>query len=239
MRSGGSTRAASSHRTRHGVLVSNPTWEEYVVAEGDGNNQGTGNQGGSAGTGDTDRKAEADKWKQLARKHEDQAKANHAELQRLQQASDSSKSDMDKLRDEVAKLTKQAEESELKALKAEVAQEKGLTAKQARRLSGTTRAELEADADELIETFGVKRQTSDTDDGDGDQKAGGQQNGEDGQNGSVGQQGDTSGGSAEQQGGRRPRSQPKDPNAPGGGSGGSGEEGFDPKKVADEIFGDN
>lgn len=46
-----------------------------------------------------------------------------------------------------------ATEAEAKALRLEVAAEKGLTTAQAKRLVGTTRDELEADADELLETF--------------------------------------------------------------------------------------
>lgn len=48
------------------------------------------------------------------------------------------------------------EKAESKLLRYEVAMEKGLTAAQAKRLSGGTREELEADADELIEMFGGK-----------------------------------------------------------------------------------
>jgi hypothetical protein len=46
-------------------------------------------------------------------------------------------------------------EAELADLRAEVASEKHLTAEQAKRLVGTTKEELEADADELKLTFGV------------------------------------------------------------------------------------
>lgn len=46
-----------------------------------------------------------------------------------------------------------AAEAESRALRLEVASEKGLTPAQARRLVGSTREELESDADELLETF--------------------------------------------------------------------------------------
>ncbi|ROO51454.1 hypothetical protein EDC02_6332 [Micromonospora sp. Llam0] len=106
-----------------------------------------------AGTGGKDWEAEAEKWKALARKHEDQAKANHAELERLKAASDSTKSDMDKVMEKLAEMEKRAGDAERRALIADIAAEKGLTAKQAARLRGDTRDDLLADADELLESF--------------------------------------------------------------------------------------
>lgn len=46
-----------------------------------------------------------------------------------------------------------ADKAELKALRLEVAAEKGLKPSQAKRLVGTTKEELEADADEILEDF--------------------------------------------------------------------------------------
>jgi hypothetical protein len=54
------------------------------------------------------------------------------------------------------------------ALKYEVALDKGLTKSQARRLIGETREDLEADAEELLETFGGKGKRSNKDDDDND-----------------------------------------------------------------------
>lgn len=48
---------------------------------------------------------------------------------------------------------KAAAAAEARALRLEIASEKGLTAAQAKRLVGESREELEADADELLETF--------------------------------------------------------------------------------------
>jgi hypothetical protein len=45
----------------------------------------------------------------------------------------------------------------------EIGIEKGLTPKQAKRLQGTTKEELEADAEELLETFGVTAKQNETD----------------------------------------------------------------------------
>lgn len=61
------------------------------------------------------------------------------------------------LEDRVAEIERQAKESEDRATRAEVANAKGLTAAQAKRLVGTTREELEADADELLQDIGTQK----------------------------------------------------------------------------------
>jgi len=93
----------------------------------------------------TDWKAEAEKWKRFAREWEDRAK---------------SKVDADALK--AAEARAEAAEGKVadltaKALRADVARAKGLTDAQAKRLTGTTREELEADADDLLEAFGGKK----------------------------------------------------------------------------------
>lgn len=60
------------------------------------------------------------------------------------------------LEDRVAEIERQAKESEERALRAEVANAKGLTTTQAKRLVGATKEELEADADELIKDIGAQ-----------------------------------------------------------------------------------
>lgn len=72
---------------------------------------------------------------------------------RLKEIEDKDKSEVQKLTDEVAALRKTATDHETKALRAEVAMAKGLSAAQAKRLVGTTKEELEADADEVLEAF--------------------------------------------------------------------------------------
>jgi hypothetical protein len=57
--------------------------------------------------------------------------------------------------DRVAEVERKAQESEARALRAEVANAKGLTASQAKRLIGSTKEELEADAEELLKDFEV------------------------------------------------------------------------------------
>jgi propanediol dehydratase small subunit len=99
--------------------------------------------------------AEVDKWKALARKNEQQAKANHAELQKLKTDQDASKPEMQQLLERIEAAEARAAEGERKALIAEVAEEKGLTVAQANRLTGSNREELLEDADHLRDLFGL------------------------------------------------------------------------------------
>lgn len=122
--------------------------------------QGTGADGGDDGDGDgsdkTDWKAEAEKWKGLARKHEGNAKTNAGAAQRLRELEDADKSELQKAQDATASEKRRADEAEGKLIRLEIAAEKGLSPAQAKRLVGSTREELEADADELLEAFGGK-----------------------------------------------------------------------------------
>lgn len=103
-----------------------------------------------------DPSAEAEKWKALARKHEQQAKSNADAAKRLKELEDADKSETEKLNERASAAEKKAEAAEQRALRLEVAADKGLTAKQAARLIGTTKEELEADADELLDSFSSK-----------------------------------------------------------------------------------
>lgn len=71
----------------------------------------------------------------------------------LKELTDKDKSDVEKLTEQVAQLTKDRDDQAAKALRAEVAMSKGLNAAQAKRLTGGTLEELEADADDLLATF--------------------------------------------------------------------------------------
>lgn len=89
-----------------------------------------------------------------------------AEAEELQQKLADAKSpeDLTKLQEENARLIKERDEakqnasktseSDLKALRYEIALDKGLTRRQALRLVGSTKEELEEDADELLAEFG-------------------------------------------------------------------------------------
>lgn len=72
---------------------------------------------------------------------------------RLKEIEDKDKSEVDKLRDQLAELTKERDSLATNSLRAEIAMSKGLTAAQAKRLVGSTREELEADADEILAAF--------------------------------------------------------------------------------------
>ena len=85
----------------------------------------------------------------------DELKAKAAKVDELET---SKKSDLDKLTEQIEGLKKSQTETEARALRAEVATAKGLNAAQAKRLAGTTREELEADADEIIEAFPVSKE---------------------------------------------------------------------------------
>lgn len=74
---------------------------------------------------------------------------------KLKELEDRDKSETDKLKDAVTVAEKRAAVAEAKILRLEVAAEKGLTMAQAKRLVGETREELEADAVELLESFGA------------------------------------------------------------------------------------
>ncbi len=81
------------------------------------------------------------------------AKERDALAARLKEFEDRDKTESQKLADRADAAEKRATELETRALRLEVASEKGLTTAQAKRLVGVTREELEADAAELLETF--------------------------------------------------------------------------------------
>lgn len=78
----------------------------------------------------------------------------------------------DKLAGQIQQLTDDLAKERVMRLRAEVAAEKGLTAAQAKRLSGSSKEELEADADELLEAFPVSKSDKGDDDGKDDRSSG-------------------------------------------------------------------
>lgn len=101
----------------------------------------------------------SDKNRFAARADEASEKADELE-KKLAEATDPKEleklqGEVKKARDEAAAAKEEAKKG-ANALKWEVALEKGLTKTQAKRLVGSTREELEADADELIAEFGTK-----------------------------------------------------------------------------------
>lgn len=105
------------------------------------------------GLGDAGKKA-LDAERAARRKAEKELGELKTQVQSLE---DAGKSEVDKLRSQVASLTKDAEAATAKADRMEVAAAKGLTLAQARRLVGSTKDELEADADELLADLGLKK----------------------------------------------------------------------------------
>jgi len=92
-------------------------------------------------------------WKQKAREQETRAKANASAAEKLAAFEDRDKTEAQKLTERAEAAEKRATDLESRAVRLEVASEKGLTPAQAKRLVGTTREELEADADDLLATF--------------------------------------------------------------------------------------
>ncbi|WP_406160972.1 DUF4355 domain-containing protein [Streptomyces canus] len=153
--------------------------------DGTGDGTGTGSAGGSGGAptvnehGYPDGKPVADMepahqvayWKHHARKHEQRANAapDATELERLRKADADLKARQAAELSETERLQKERDDAAAEAASAKaerdaaarealvlrIAADKGLTTAQASRLQGSTKEELEADADALKELFGA------------------------------------------------------------------------------------
>lgn len=95
--------------------------------------------------------AEIDKWKALARKHEDQNKAARADLDKLKATGDATKSDMDKVMAKLEAAEKRAAEADRRALHGEVVAATGLSMAKVGRLKGETVEELMSDAEQVFD----------------------------------------------------------------------------------------
>lgn len=89
-------------------------------------------------------------WKAEARKWEAQAKENKAAAARLAEIEEANKTAEQKAAERLAAAEKAAQESTAEALRYKVAAAKGLDLALAARLTGSTKEELEADADTLM-----------------------------------------------------------------------------------------
>lgn len=106
---------------------------------------------GDAGKQAIDRmKAERDAARKEARANADAAR-RLADIEAQQEKANQTAAERE------AAAEKRAAEADAKALRLEVAFEKGLTPAQAKRLVGSSREELEADADDILEHFPVKK----------------------------------------------------------------------------------
>src|SRR5690625_7862779 len=103
-----------------------PSEEENTTAETGGADESQ--ESHSETGGDVDYKAEADKWKALARQYEKQAKANAAKTSRSDEVIDSQKSEAQKTADRLAKAENAAKASNVRAIRAEVAAHRGVPA---------------------------------------------------------------------------------------------------------------
>jgi membrane protein involved in colicin uptake len=101
-------------------------------------------------TGEKDWQAEAEKYKALSRKNEAQAKSNADAAKRLADIEEAQKTAEQKAADALAAAQQRAAEAEARALRAEVVAEKQVPANLAKFITGSTREELEAAADELL-----------------------------------------------------------------------------------------
>lgn len=115
--------------------------------------QQTNEQPDTGTPGEPDWKTEAEKWKGLSRKHEQQAKANADAAKRLAEIEEAQKSEAQKAADKEAERTKQLTTAQQELMRLRVAMRKGLTETQAKRLIGDTEEALETDADELLASF--------------------------------------------------------------------------------------
>jgi hypothetical protein len=113
----------------------------------------TNEQSNSDDNLDSGAKAVIAKERKLAREADKRARELES---RLKEIEDRDKTDAQRLQEERDALKAERDLLHMENLRREVADEKGLTPAQARRLVGSTREELEADADDVIATFPVK-----------------------------------------------------------------------------------
>ena len=98
-------------------------------------------------------KAKIAKANSEAKALRDRLKAAEEKASRLDEIENEGKSEVEKLTSKVAEFERKAHEADARAMRAEVAASKGLTPAQAKRLVGSSLEELEADADELLDSF--------------------------------------------------------------------------------------
>lgn len=94
--------------------------------------------------------AEAEKLKAESRKHEARAKENFEYAKKWKELEDSQKSESEKLNEKLAALEAENAKMKTEALINAVASEKNIPSKALKLLTGSTREELEASADEIL-----------------------------------------------------------------------------------------
>lgn len=109
-----------------------------------GTGSGGGNGGGSEDTTALRKALQAERAK---------AKAAEQELASLKQSVADGKTDAERVAGQLQELKARADAADMRAMRAEVAAEMGLTSAQAKRLQGDTVEALKADAEELLAAF--------------------------------------------------------------------------------------
>lgn len=124
-----------------------------------GEGEGEGGEGGAEGKSLTQADVDAAVEKIAAKIRADErrkASEKFADYDDLKAKAGEKATAEDRIKDLEAKFA----QSEARALRAEVANAKGLTPSQAKRLVGDTLEELEADADELLKDIGTQKKSS-------------------------------------------------------------------------------
>ena len=143
------------HRSHFGDL----RMEEAAGAEGEG---GEGGEGKALTQADVDAAVEKIAAKIRAEERR-KASEKFADYDDLKAKAGEKATAEDRIKDLESKFT----QSEARALRAEVANAKGLTPNQAKRLVGNTLEELESDADELLKDIGTQKKNSNVVPGEG------------------------------------------------------------------------
>lgn len=99
-------------------------------------------------------------WKLEARKWEARAKADHEAANSWREFEAGQKSEYEKLADELSKVKTEAQEANLKTLRYEVAQSKGIPSEAIELLTGLNLEELESSADKLAALIAAPKQTA-------------------------------------------------------------------------------
>lgn len=119
---------------------------DRTVDQGAGRTADTNDSSGG-NSRDIDWRAESRKWERLAKENGGRA----SELdERLKSLEDKDKSELQRAIERAEKAERDRAEAETRALRLDVASRKGLPSQLAARLRGKSKAELEADADELL-----------------------------------------------------------------------------------------
>lgn len=129
------------------------------MSNDDSSNQPDDAQAAADGTDDSNDAPSTDdaSWQQKVAKANREAAALR---RRLKDIEDKDKSESQRATEAAQEAVARAEKAERELLRLTIASEKGLTPKQARRLTGDTEDELRADADDLVAEFGTTTSTS-------------------------------------------------------------------------------